>query len=166
MNGSEVPTNAPPEVVEAFTSAAITALQELTQFEPLFEQVPAVAALEMSNVVAATVQLVRKVPGKMTLVLTEETASRLAARYLPKETLLTAEIVDDVTGEIANVIAGQAKTILKGTFYHFKMSTPCVARVSSFSQLLEVAEGTLVASLRFDAGRLLLLVDLSPCPGA
>ena len=166
MNESDVPANLPPEVVEAFTSAAITALQELTQFEALSEQVPAVAAVEMSNVVTATVQLVRKLPGKMTLVLTEETASRLAARYLPKETLLTAEIVDDVAGEIANVIAGQAKTILKGTPYHFKMSTPLVARVASFSQLPGVAEATLVASLTFEAGRLLLLVDLSPCPGA
>lgn len=166
MDEPDVTENPPPEVVEAFTSAAITALQELTQFESFSEEVPAVAAVDMADVVSATVQLVRQIPGKMVLVLTAESASRLAARYLPKETLLTEEIVDDVAGEIANVIAGQAKTILKGTSYHFTMSTPLVTRVASFSQLPGVAEATLVASRTFEAGRLLLLVDLSPCPGA
>lgn len=166
MNASDVPTDPPPEVAEAFASAAITALQELTQFEALLEELHTVTALEMSNVVAAAVQLVRRVPGKMSLVLTAESASRLAARYLPKETLLTEEIVDDVAGEIANVIVGQAKTILKGTPYHFKMSTPTITRVANFSQLPGIAEATLVASLTFEAGRLLLFVALSPCPGA
>jgi len=166
MNESDVPSDPPREVSEAFTSAAITALQELTQFDVLFEELSAIAVFGMTDVVAATVRLVRRVPGKMLLVLSEESASRLAARYLPKETLLTEEIVDDVTGEIANVIAGQAKTILKGTPYHFKMSTPLVARVARYSQLQGITEATLVASLTFEAGRLLLFVDLSPCPGA
>ena len=31
---------------------------------------------------------------------------------------------DDAAGEFANVIAGQAKTMLKGTVYHFNLSTP------------------------------------------
>lgn len=166
MNESDDPANPPAEVVDAFSSAAMTALQELTQLESYSEEAPAIAAVKLSGVVTATMQLVRKVPGKMILVLTAESASHLAARYLPQETVLTEEIVDDVAGEFANVIAGQAKTILKGTSYHFKISTPLVARVVSFSQLLGVTEATLVTSLAFDAGRLLLLVDLSPCPGA
>ena len=166
MNESAIPTNPPPQVAEAFTSAAITALQELTQFESVPEPVPAVTAVEISNAVTATVHLMRKVPGKMTVVLDEETAKRLAARYLPNGTLLTEEIVDDVAGEIANVIAGQAKTMLKGTFYHFTMSPPVVARVASLSQLPNLAEAALAASLVFDASRLLVFVELSPCQDA
>jgi CheY-specific phosphatase CheX len=166
MNESNFSSDLPREVVEAFISAAITALQELMQFEALVEELSAVLALEMTNVVSATVRLVRTEPGKLTVVLTEESASRLAARFLPKETLLTEEIVNDVTGEIANVIAGQAKTTLKGTPYHFKMSTPVVARESSVSDPAGVVATTLVASLTFESGRMKLFVNLSACPGA
>jgi CheY-specific phosphatase CheX len=166
MNEPDLPSDPPREVVEAFTSAAIIALQELTQCESLVEELHTVTALEMSNLVAATVRLVRRVPGKMSLVLTEESASRLAARYLPQETLLTAEIIDDVTGELANVIAGQAKTILKGTPYHFKLSTPLVVRAETVSPLRGIVARTLVASLTCEVGGLQLFVDLPADSGA
>ena len=154
----------PPEVVEAFTTAAITALQELTQTEA-YAQLSPEATEGAENFVQATLQLKRSVPGKLTLILTEDAASRLAARYLPGGTLLTKEMIDDVIGEFANVIAGQSKTMLKGTPYHFTLSTPVVARVESFARLPEDA-GTLIAALGFDAGQLLVILDLSPCPGA
>ena len=56
-------------------------------------------------------------------------------RYLPEGTALTDEMIDDVAGEFANVIAGQAKTILKGTPYHFTLSTPVVTRAASLAHI-------------------------------
>jgi CheY-specific phosphatase CheX len=166
MNATDVPVNPPPEVIEAFRSAAVTALQELTQLEASFELVAAAANSESSTLVTATVRLARKVPGTMKLVLTEASASILAARYLPQETQLTAEIVDDVAGEFANVIAGQAKTILKGTPYHYTLTTPIVTRHPPGPQLPTIEPRVLIARVTFESGSLLLLVDLSECPGA
>ncbi len=163
MNTSEPTAQSPPEVVAAFTSAVMTTLQELTQFEAFSEPFSSTAASELQNMVVASVRLVRLVPGTMTVVFTQETASCLAARYLPSDTVLTEEIVDDVAGEIANVIAGQAKTILKGTPYHYTMSPPVVQRVAIFSRLSTIAAGTLAASIVFERGKLLLLIDLPPC---
>jgi CheY-specific phosphatase CheX len=119
----------PPEVHEAFTSAAITTLQELVQVQ-VFSDDPLrqTESITSGPVVIATIRLVRDPPGSMSLVLTADTAAKLAARYLPMGVVPTAEIIDDVAGEFANVIAGQAKTMLKGTHYHFNLSMPTVLR--------------------------------------
>jgi CheY-specific phosphatase CheX len=102
----------------------------------------------------------------MTLILCPATAGQLAVRYLPEGTFLTEDLIDDVAGEFANVIAGQAKTILKGTPYHFSMSTPVVTRAATLSQLLLVADAKRTMPLAAELGRVLLLVDLPPCPNA
>lgn len=167
MSETQVTTIPPPEVAEAFSSAAITTLQELARFEAFSEEfTDATYAAFSECIVSAAVRLVRDVPGKMTLLFTSETAMRLAARYLPEGTALIEDIIDDVSGEFANVIAGQAKTILKGTPYHFTMSTPAVTRTSMLSLSPVVAESPLVISLATEAGQVLVLVSLAPCPGA
>jgi chemotaxis protein CheX len=166
MNDVDTARGQEPKVVEAFASGAIVALQELTQFDAFVESTPAPEVFDSPDLIVATIRLVRKLPGTMTLLLTAESASRLAYRYLPKGTPLTDEIIKDVAGEIANVIAGQAKTILKGTPYHFTLSTPTVARVSYVSQADDVVDESRMASITFDAERLILLVQLPPCAGA
>jgi CheY-specific phosphatase CheX len=94
------------------------------------------------------------------LVLPPVLARRLAEGYLPAGTELTEEIINDVAGELANVIAGQAKTILKGTRYHFTLSIPVVSRGAGCRQSPGVA-----IALAVDTTLLLLLVDLSPYQG-
>ena len=167
MNDSALSICPPREVLDAFVSAATTALRELTQFEAFPDEVPhAAPARWNANVVSATVALRRQVPGTMLLVVDVDTASQLAARYLPEGTVLTKEIVDDVVGEFSNVIAGQAKTMLKGTPYHFTLSPPVVVRATGLVATHGDASTTLVASLAFAAHRLLLFVELSACAGA
>jgi CheY-specific phosphatase CheX len=116
----------PAEVADAFRQAAITALQELAQLETVSDG--SVLEPVTGAVVIATIHLLRERPGKLELVISENTAAALAVRYLPAGTELTTEMVNDVAGEFANVIAGQAKTMLKGTPYHFRQSTPAVSR--------------------------------------
>lgn len=167
MNSSNVSNELPVEVIDAFTSAAMTALQELARIEALSE--PGGSILEIAppgQVVSATIHLLRQVPGTMTLVMMADAAAHLAARYLPEGTDLSEEMIDDVAGEFANVIAGQAKTILKGTSYHFTMSTPVVVRVASLAQLTQVAEASIATTLVSELGQVLVLVNLPPCPNA
>lgn len=151
----------PPEVIEAFTSSAVTALHELAQLEAIPANSAAIGTTIAGDVVVAVVQLLRSIPGAMTLVLPPVLAQRLSEGYLPGGTELTDEIINDVAGELANVIAGQAKTILKGTPYHFKLSIPAVSRRAGCGQLPGVA-----ITLVVETTLLQLLVDLGPCPGA
>ncbi len=161
MNEPKPTSKLPQEVVTAFTAAAMTALQELIQVEALADpRLQNSLAASPGPFVSASLTLMRSVPGTMSLVLTEETASRLAARYLPEGTALNREMVDDVAGEFANVFAGQAKTVLKGTPHHYTMSMPVVTRAASFNQLSNAAAGSLAASLQSELGRILLFVNL------
>ncbi len=166
MNELNASPDQEPKVIEAFISAAISTLQELAQFHAIADEMPVLDAFEKHNLVSATIRLLRRLPGTLTLLLTEESASRLAARYLPQGTALTDAIIDDVVGEIANVFAGQAKTILKGTPYHFTLSTPTVTRVPFLSQVGGDVEKPRMASVAFDTERLILLVQLPRCAGA
>ena len=166
MNGRDIASHQEPRVIEAFTSAAISALQELAQLEAIVDESPVLDVIENHDFVSATIRLVRTLPGTLTLILTEESAARLAARYLPIGTALTTEIINDVVGEFANVIAGQAKTILKGTPFHFMLSTPAVARAPLESPPDGVVEESRLASITFDERRLVLFVQLPPCAGA
>ncbi len=154
----------PPEVRAAFTSASITALQELAGLEAFADEPSSIAASLPVEVVAASIRLQRPHPGHLALVLSSETASLLATRYLPAGTTLSREIIDDVAGEFANVIAGQAKTILKGTPYHFTLSTPSVVRETQDSG--PAREAFRCLAVTFELGQMLLLVDLESCPGA
>jgi len=167
MSESNIPTSPQTEAAEAFQSAAITALQELTQIEAYHESIlPKMENMPSEEAVLAAIQLLRHVPGTMTLVLTTTAASQLAARYLPPDTHLSEELIDDVAGEFANVIAGQAKTILKGTPYHFSMSTPEVTRAVSPADLTQIADASCITLLTTELGRVLLVVDLPSCPNA
>lgn len=165
MNHSDANRDQEPQVIEAFTSAAVSALQELTQVEAVVDEIPALEFFEEHPLIAAKVRLVRALPGTMTLVLSEESGLSLASRYLPSGTELTDEMIDDVAGELANVIAGQSKTILKGTPYHFGLSIPTVRRVQGLSQLADVVSQSRAGALRVGAEQLILFIQLAPCGG-
>ena len=159
MSKSKISAAIPPEVAAAFPTAGLTALQELVQTEALVEDDAAVAQLS-EYLVTATVQLLRTVPGTMSLVLSSTAASCLAARYLPAGTALTSALIDDVVGGIRHVIAGQAKTMLKGTPHHFTMSTPVVTRAAGLAPF--AAAASLVATLDSELGPISIYVNLPP----
>lgn len=146
----------PAEVIEAFSAAAVTALREMTQLDALTVWQDTMSELD-GDLVVALMRLLRSAPGNVALVMTVETAECLTKRYLPAGTELTEEIVDDVVGEFANVIAGQAKTILKGTPYHFLLSLPVVSRSAIAGK-----QPGLVATFRTESGQVQLYVALLP----
>ena len=167
MTHDAVNADLPTYVTDAFAWSAVTVLQELAQIEAYPSPNALAASARHEPGIVSVVRLLRSFPGTMTLVLSTESARRFAELYLPPGTPLTDEIVQDVAGEFANVIAGQAKTILKGTAYHFTLSIPVVSQIAS---AWDAVSGTPTASpaisLEFDSGYLLLFIDLRPCPGA
>jgi CheY-specific phosphatase CheX len=159
----DAPQRPPAAVIDAFTAAAITALQELTSLAAWPEATgSANDDPPLEPIVAATIRLRRAVPGTMTWVSSATTARGLAVRYLPAAMELSDELIDDVAGEFANVIAGQAKTMLKGTPYHFTLSPPVVTR----SRSPDAADEPLAVALKTELGWVRLLLDLPPCPSA
>jgi len=118
----------PPEVLEAFTAATVTTFLELTSTDVCLRMPPLLSATPTDSDVNATIDLRREPPGRLTCSFPQNVLESLAQRYLPPGTSLTSEIVDDTAGEFTNVIAGQAKTMLKGTEYHYTISPPIVNR--------------------------------------
>jgi chemotaxis protein CheX len=169
-----------PEVLDAFVQAATAMLRELTGYESWLERTgPAdtVALAEAGPRIAARLRLLRHEPGELLLEMAEPSAEKLAARFLPPDTPLVSDLLDDAVGEFANVIAGQAKTVLKGTPFHFSLSTPTVARHLEQRTASEpIVAGTRPASdsqpgmvgmlIGFEEGQLRLLLSLSAEPGS
>lgn len=151
---------APPEVVEAIVAATLTAFEELAQ-TPLIPGEPySTRTNPPADRVTAEITLRRAEPGRLLVVFPRPALEVLAARYLPLGTPLANEIVDDTAGEFANVIAGQTKTMLKGTLYHFTISTP---RVGPLVNPIDAGREFLVLPFDFDAGRFAIYVLLPPC---
>jgi CheY-specific phosphatase CheX len=118
----------PPEVLEAITAATVTTFLELTSTDVCLRMPALLSAAPTASDVNATIDLRREPPGRLTCSFPRNVLKSLAERYLPPGTSLTSEILDDTAGEFTNVIAGQAKTMLKGTEYHYTISPPVVKR--------------------------------------
>lgn len=179
------------EVVrEALAEGAVNTFRELIQAEtlPLSARVANVADLweqlnmaekpaeRMRAAAVARIELPRKVPGLIALLAPASTMRFICERYLPPDSTVSEDILMDVAGELTNVIAGQVKTALKGTPFHFQMSTPKTSFSSDWNAIwAELAQAlaaptnastnqsspTLVIEGEF--GRLLLFVQLIPC---
>ena len=133
-------------IEEAAIAAVQTAFEELCQ-TPVASGPPTIAPDE----IVATIVLKRTPPGSLCLVFPPAVLEALARRYLPDEPP-SDELFRDAAGEFANVVAGQLKTCIKGTSYHFDLSTP---RLGSSAAPFPIAIG-----FECDAGAFRLMVDL------
>jgi chemotaxis protein CheX len=156
--------DAPAAVVEAFTAAVVTTFQELCSTAvALREPVLVSASLAIGDINAA-INLKRRLPGRLVCTFPRAVLEALAGSYLPAGTFLTSEIADDTAGEFANVIAGQAKTMLKGTPYHYALSIPAVSREPIVSAEFEGERGQLLLLFDTEEGGFVLQVILPACP--
>lgn len=156
----------PHDVLEAFASAAVTALGELVQTEAFYEEVTDALARIPDGYFLAFMSLQRALPGTLALVLPAETARGLAQRYLPPGSDSADELLKDLAGEFANLIAGQAKTMLKGTPYHFHLSPPTAIGATDRAELSQRTVGARAVMVSFDWGQMFVFVELRPCEGA
>ena len=154
-------TDAPPEVVAAFTAATVTTFEELTQTSLVPGEVYLTRTTPPVDWVTAAITLRRAAEGRLMVAFPRPVLEALTARYLGDRTPLTPELVDDAAGEFANVIAGQAKTMLRGTPYHYALSTP---RLGKDGDPPGTEMEFLALPFHTDIGRFTVLVALPAYP--
>ena len=135
-----------PELVEAVAEAVPLALREMAGVEATAcDARPAGAADGFANLSAVVGLTAADGHGWLILSFPERTAAELARRVFAGTTdEVAADLIGDCMGEVANVVAGQAKTLLAGTPSHFTLSTPTVGALP-----MDLTEGRWV--IRFDS---------------
>jgi CheY-specific phosphatase CheX len=116
------------EVVGAFVEAVGLTLRESAATEPGLIEVTEQVLPESGEGLSATLTICSARIDELVLCLPEQTAVALAERVLAGALPdgIDAEMVRDCAGELANVVAGQAKALLSGTPDHLSFATPRV----------------------------------------
>jgi len=115
------------ELVDAFAAAVPFALAEMAGIDAFVRDIRPDIGGEASGLAAAIRLTSPSGDGRFVLCLSPAAAAALATRVLagavddPPNAM-----VRDCLGEVANVAAGQAKTMLVGTPSHFDLSPPSV----------------------------------------
>jgi chemotaxis protein CheX len=115
------------QIVEPFVSAVCFTLREWVGSEAFVRAVSQGAAAPAGADLVAVLPLRSALEGALVLLFPPATAAALADRVLaevPEER--DEALVRDCLGELANVIAGQAKALLAETPYRFTFATPTV----------------------------------------
>jgi chemotaxis protein CheX len=115
-------------LLEPFIEATRTALSEMAGTEVVVRSVYRQSMYQALGELAAVVRLRSTTEGSLVLAFPQRTAAALAGRILAGIAQeLDESLIRDCVGEIANVVAGQAKTMLAGGPYRFTFSVPQVA---------------------------------------
>ena len=115
------------ELIGPFAEAVSISLREMAGVEAVVRGAAPAAETDGFGDVSAVLRLSTGGEGYMVLSLPFATAAALATRILADVGAPDDAMVRDCAGEMANVIAGQAKAMLVGSPHHFTFSTPRVA---------------------------------------
>jgi CheY-specific phosphatase CheX len=132
MTPSAIPADARPvagsireQIVEPFIQALQLTLTEMASIDAIVRCVYQTRAPGPLEEVAVMVELSGATPESLTLGFPQKTAMALAERILSGVSESVSEsLVADCAAEIANVVAGHAKTALAATPYRFTCSLP------------------------------------------
>ena len=139
-------------LLEPFIAATRTALAEMAGTEMVVQAVyRQTTPVEMGDI-AAAVRLTSASEGLLLFIFPKGTAKALAGRILVGSAVQVDEnLVRDCVGEIANVVAGQAKALLAGGLHRLAFAMPPV--VATVDELRpQSSQDCLVIALRCDAG--------------
>lgn len=115
------------ELIGPFAEAVAIALREMAGAEAVIRNAAPATGTDQFGDVSVVLRLSTGGEGYMVLSLPTTTATALAKRILDGVAgELDDTMIRDCAGELANVIAGQAKTMLVGTPHHFTFATPTV----------------------------------------
>jgi CheY-specific phosphatase CheX len=118
--------DAPTELIEALSTAVPFALREMAGVEVVVRSADR-ARPEQSAGVWAQIRLTTTGGAwRLSMSFPQPTAEFLAGRILAGTGAEGVDMVRDCAGEVANVVAGQAKALLVGSPFHFTLSTPTV----------------------------------------
>ena len=111
------------KLLEPFITATRTALGEMASTEITVRESCHGTYDREAGCISALLQLDSATLGYLSLIFPKQTATNLARRMLAHvPTELDEQLICDCVGEIGNVVAGQAKTLLAGTPYCFTFS--------------------------------------------
>jgi chemotaxis protein CheX len=127
------------QVVESFISALRSALSEMAGIELTVRNVHQTHDPAIENEILAIVELFPTPHRFLILACPEATAAMLATRLLSGVERSGADgLGRDCIGELANVVAGQAKTALAATPFRFTCSLPKVIEGSTRSLVTDL----------------------------
>jgi len=112
--------------VEPFVAATMLTLREMAGLEATACETDRISGTQRFGDLSALLRLSAGGEGYLALDFPRPTATALAARILDGAAEINEEMVRDCAGEVANVVAGQAKALLFGTPDHFTFSLPSV----------------------------------------
>ena len=140
------------ELLPPLIEAATVVLREMAAVEA----VPRDGADAPPADLAAVLRVRAETAGRLVLALPAATAEALARRVLGAAVGdPDAAMIRDCAGELANVIAGQLKTLLHGTRHHFTLATPTVVAGPEAGPAT-AGEDLLVVAFESDAGPFVL----------
>jgi chemotaxis protein CheX len=119
----------PDDLVDAFAAAVPFALKEMADVEPVVRESEHERNVDEGSADMSACVRLTTAAGVWRLILSfpERTAAALARRILVETDVeVSPEMIRDCIGEVANVLAGQAKALLVGRTSHFTLSTPTV----------------------------------------
>ncbi len=126
---------------------------------------PLTAAMPITGAhVLCEISFAGKATGAAALRLTTPTALEVAARVLglPPAELGDVAMIDDVIGELSNMVVGNFKSNLCDAGLNCKLSPPAISRTSDFS--LRTSPGSLAERIGFHDPDFQLFVDLNVNP--
>jgi chemotaxis protein CheX len=114
-------------LLEPFIAATRATLAEMAGTEVVVRAAAGADLFQVLGDVSAVVRLTSATDGYLVLGFPQRTAAALAERvFRGVVTEIDEDLINDCVGEIANVVAGQAKSLLATTPYHFSFSLPRV----------------------------------------
>jgi chemotaxis protein CheX len=114
------------QLAAAFTEATLVSLREWAGIEVIHCEVTS-EPLGTAGHITAWLDLTSATLCALVLRFPERAAASFAGRVLREVgTAVDAAMIRDCVGELANVVAGQAKALLHGTVHKFVFSTPWV----------------------------------------
>jgi chemotaxis protein CheX len=155
------------ELLEPFITAVCTALGEMAGTEVVVRAVyqkplplpPSSLSPDgergtgQEGDVSAVVELRSATGGSLVLRFPERMAAALAGRILAEvREQADADLIRDCVGEIANVVAGQAKALLAGTSHRFAFSLPKVVAGQAPDLQPEPGQDCLVVNFSSELG--------------
>jgi chemotaxis protein CheX len=147
--------------LESFIKATVVALAEMASTEVTVQEVYQATLESAWGDISAVLRIKSATEGILVLSFPERTAVTIARQVIADaREQINESLVRDCVGEIANVIAGQAKTLLGGTSHQFTFSLPQVVVANSPPSLSERRRDCLVIAFRSALGEFAMRLAL------
>jgi CheY-specific phosphatase CheX len=149
------------EILEPFISGVSVALGEMADAAIVVKTIGQKATSVETDCLTAIIKLNASREGTLVLIVPASTAAALASRVLASVgTVPDVTLIRDCIGEVANVIAGQAKALLAGTPHAFTFSVPMVISGAEFASRPRPIGDCYDVALSCEFGSLLMRLSL------